>query len=262
LSAAGGRCPTCGAEQPTEAPRSVGAPIGTAPLSPPRPARLAGPTRNARPKALPWVVLGVGLAAIGALFALVSRHTEAPELAPHAVTSVAATAAPPSVDPNDFGIQDPSAVDPMEILGRAKTRALVWSKDAQLASIRVEPVLNAKVNLKAGGAIEFWFAKPNGENFGSGARTSGKRLHISVTSAGTSVDETAAVQGRAALEPSCPLDEAVRKAVAVGVPSTTPVSVSYDVSDKYKKAVWRIAPSGSDGPARTVDGWTCAILVR
>jgi hypothetical protein len=149
----------------------------------------------------------------------------------------------------------------MEILGRAKTRALVWSKEAQLVAMRAAPVVDARVNLSSGGSIEYSFAKPTGEGFGSGARVSGKRLSIRIAGTSTQVDEVAAPPGRAALEPNCPLDEAVRKATAAGLPAAAALSVVYDVSDKYQRAVWRLTPS-SGGPSKTVDGWTCAILVR
>lgn len=269
LSAAGGRCPTCGAEQPNEpgrtAPAPVGAPLGAAPVIPaPRISRRGpplGPTQSQR--ALPWVVLAVGLCAIGAIYALLApRHSDAADVAQSAAKAPPAPVETTAADPNDLGIRDPSAADPTEILGRAKTRALSWSKEAQLVTIRAEPVLDAKVNLSSGGSIEFVFAKPTGERFGSGAKVSGKRLSIKIRSEGTQVDEMAAAPGRAALEPNCPLDEAVRKAIAAGLPASTPLSVAYEASDKYQKAVWRLTPSGATTGAKTIDGWTCAILVR
>jgi len=263
LSAAGGRCPTCGTEQPTEAPRSIGAPIGTPELAPGLRAERRGPTPEAaaRRKALPWIVLAVGLAAIGGLFALAPRHVDTTAAATPSVPKPAATPSEAHpADPNDFGIADPASVDPMEILGRAKARALAWSKDAELASIRAQPVANGTVNVSAGGTIEFWFGRPTGE--ARLARVSGKRLHVTVGASSTGVEEVAVPPGRAALEPSCPLDEAIRKASAVGVPAAGPLTVSYEVSDKYQKAVWRIATNGSGASAKTVDGFTCAILVR
>src|SRR6185295_13544713 len=79
LSAAGGRCPSCGAEQPAAGPTSSAAPLG-APvgIAMPRGPRRAPPTPGvvARQKALPWVVLGVGLAVIGIIFALAPRHPD------------------------------------------------------------------------------------------------------------------------------------------------------------------------------------------
>jgi hypothetical protein len=265
LSAAGGRCPACGAEQRAAgsppAGASLAAPVG---IAAPRVSRRGPPPgATSRQKALPWVVLGVGLLAIGGLFALAPRHPDTNSIAASNTAKVlpSATQAPP-VDPNDLGIKDPSAVDPGEILGRAKTRALAWSKDAQLVSLRALPVENAKVNLSSGGIIEFWFAKPTGEGFGSGARVGGKRLHLKLGATGTEVEEIAAQNGRAALEPNCPFDEAVRKAIASGIPATSSLTVSYEVNDKHKKPVWRLSAGAGDANSRTIDGWSCAILVR
>jgi len=220
------------------------------------------PGLSQRQKALPWVVLAVGLCAIGAIYAAwAPRHSDGADVAPSAAKPPPLPSEAPPVDPNDLGIRDPSSADPTEILGRAKTRALTWSKEAQLVAMRAEPVVDAKVNLSSGGSIEYSFAKPTGEGFGSGARVTGRRLSIKVVGTGAQVGEVAASPGRAALEPNCPLDEAVRKATAAGLPAAAALSVVYDVSDKYQRAVWRLTPSRG-GSSRTVDGWTCAILVR
>jgi hypothetical protein len=267
LSAAGGRCPTCGAEQPVDAARPgvapLAAPLGAPPVAPPRMSRRGPPpSLSQRQKALPWVVLAVGLCAIGAVYAAwAPRHSDDAAVVPSTVKPPPAPIETAPADPNDLAIANPGAADPTEILGRAKTRALAWSKEAQLVAIRAEPVVDAKVNLSSGGSIEFWFAKPTGEGFGSGARVAGKRLSIKVAGTGTQVDEVAAPPGRAALEPNCPLDEAVKKATAAGLPASAALTVAYDISDKYRKAVWRLTPT-SGGAPRTVDGWTCAILVR
>lgn len=265
LSAAGGRCPACGAEQPTQAPSPSAAPLG-APvgIAMPRISRRGPPpaAATARHKALPWVVLGVGLCAIAGLFALAPRHPDTSAAASATVKPQAPPSQAPPADPNDLGVKDPSAADPAEILGRAKVRALAWSKEAQLVSLRAQPVSNTTVNLTSGGTIEYWFGKPTGEGFGSGARVNGKRLHIKLGAGGTEVEEVPAGLGRAALDPNCPLDEAVRKATASGVPQSASLNVSYEVSDKHQKPVWRFTTNGPPATSRIVDGWSCAILVR
>jgi hypothetical protein len=207
--------------------------------------------------------LAVGLAAIGAILAIwAPRRPDTTDVAASAAkpAPTPSETAPPA-DPNDFGIADASSADPTEILGKAKTRALSWSKEAQLVAIRAEPVVAGRVNLTAGGSIEFSFAKPTGEGFGSGAKVTGKRLSIKVLGGGTQVAEVGGGPGRASLEPNCPLDEAIRKGTAAGIPVSAPLSVAYEMSDKYQKAVWRLTPTGG-GTARTVDGWSCTILVR
>ena len=66
-----------------------------------------------------------------------------------------------------------------------------------------------------------------------------------------------------ALEPNCPLEEAVRKAEAAGLPAQASLDVRYEVSDRYKKPVWKLSPSGAPGgKGHTLDGVTCAILIR
>jgi hypothetical protein len=260
VSAPGGRCPTCGAEQPN-------APTTTAPAPAPGPEfRSVRPVPAPTPKpnkALPWVVLGVGLAAIGTAATLLSPgRRDGSSAAASANRPPPAAAAPRPVDPNDLGIQNPAAVDPSDVLGRAKTRALVWSKDAVLASIRARPVVNGKVDLTGGGTVEYVYGKPTGEGFGAGARIAGKRLRITLTGSGTKVDEIGGGPLRAAMEPNCPLDEAVQKVEAAGIPRNTPLSAVYEVSDKHQKAVWRLSGSGDDATSRTLDGMSCAILVR
>jgi hypothetical protein len=269
LSAAGGRCPSCGAEQPAAPPgvgphavSGVAAPVGVVRPSRGVP-REEDPEPTPRAKALPYVLLAVGLLAIGLVGVLLSpsrKHASAEAVS-------AAPAAPPvaparPVDPNDLGIADPNAVDPMEVLGRAKSRALAWNRDAILVALRAGPVNRGHVSLTSGGTITYWFGKPTGEGFGPGAKVAGKRLQISVTSGPTKVDEVTSGPGsRAALEPNCPLDEAVRKAQAAGIPLETPVTVAYDMNDKHKKPVWHVS-AGDEQSARMLDGWSCAILVR
>jgi hypothetical protein len=71
----------------------------------------------------------------------------------------------------------------MEVLGRAKTRALVWSKDALLISMRASPVVSGRVDVGSGGTIEYLFGRPTGEGLGPGTKVSGKRLRVALTSA-------------------------------------------------------------------------------
>jgi hypothetical protein len=208
------------------------------------------------------VVLAVGLAAIGGLAAaLVPRGRGTVEAAP-AVSAGPVPSAEAAAGPDDLGIGDPSAVHPSELLGRARVRALAWNREALLLAIRAEPVVSGAVNLTSGGTIEYWFGKPTGEGFGAGAKVSGKRLRIALGQSGTKVEETGGGIGRAALEPNCPLEEALRKAQAAGVSPSLPVTASYQFDDKRTKTSWRIATTGSDPVTRIVDGWSCAILVH
>jgi len=263
ISAAGGRCPACGVEQQNEAP--VRSPASPAAL-PLRRSLRSTPIRGAQRSTLTivsWALAGAGLGAVALItFALARRSPEAP--ARRALSPTAHSELPPEApaDPNDLGIEDPKRVDPSALLGKAKTRALAWSKDAVLVGVKAGPVVRGLVDITSDGTIDFTFGKPTGEGFGADVRVAGKGFRILVRGSGTKVDDTAMVTGRAALEPNCPLEEAVRKATAAGIPSTSPLTVSYEVSPKHKKAVWRLEAEGDAAKARLVDGNSCAILVR
>jgi hypothetical protein len=208
--------------------------------------------------------LGVGLAGILVLAVTLGprRADDSTRAAPVAAKSAVPSLPDHPADPNDLRVGDPGSVDPMDVLARAKTRALAWNRDAVLVSLRAQPVTGGKVNLMNGGTVEYLFGKPTGEGFGAGTRVSGKRFHITLSGSGTTAEEAGGAPGRAALEPNCPLDEAARKAQAAGLPASAPVSVVYEVSDKHKKPVWRITASSNNAETRTLDGWTCAILIR
>lgn len=268
LSAAGGRCSTCGAEQPP-APEPSAAPPPTgqslaAPRLRPIPLRSETPGKAARDKAIPWVVLGVGLAAILVLAVALGprRGDDAAKTTPVAARSALPSLPEHPADPNDLALGDLTKIDPIDVLGRAKIRALAWNRDAVLVSLRAQPVSGGKVNVESGGTLEYAFGKPTGEGFGAGTRVSGKRFRVRIAASGTTAEEVAGGLGRAALEPNCPLDEAARKAQAAGLPPSAPVSAAYEISDKHKKPVWRIAVASNAAETRTLDGWTCAVLIR
>lgn len=251
LSTAGGRCPACGAEQPP----------GASPVS-----RRASAWRESIPdepphsKALPWVALVVGLAVIGG-GAVLLRPRNIGDKDARTATSGALANEPSRAAPADVGALDLRAVDPMDVLGRVKTRALAWSKDAVLVSMRARPVAEGRVDVQGGGSVEYWFAKPTGEGFGPGMKVAGKRLHIAVESTGTRTEETAGGPARAALEPNCPLDAAAHAAQAAGV--SPPFTAAYEMADKLaQKPTWRIASDGKESDKRQIDGLSCAVLVR
>jgi len=151
----------------------------------------------------------------------------------------------------------------MEVLGKAKTRALAWSKDALLISMRASPVVSGRVDIESGGTLEYLFGKPTGEGLGPGAKVAGKRLHIALTKTGTEIGESGGPAARAALEPNCPLDAAAHAALSAGLPQDTALVAVYDLTDKLaQKPVWHISSAGSDIVRRQIDGMSCAVLVR
>jgi hypothetical protein len=203
--------------------------------------------------------VGLGVIGAGALFlrpraALPAAMTGAP-LTTQSASASTKTAA------NDLSAVDLKAVDPMETMGRAKTVALGWSKDAVLVSIRARPVVSGHVNVQAGGSVEYWFGKPTGVDFGPGTTIAGKRLHISLESTGTKTEEIPGGAGRAALEPNCLLDEAARAAQAAGI--VPPFVATYDVTDRLpQKPIWHVSTDGKETTQRQIDGLSCAVLVR
>ncbi|HVU05331.1 MAG TPA: hypothetical protein VHE30_26470 [Polyangiaceae bacterium] len=265
LAVAGGRCPQCGALQP-----EPGSPLSTDPSASLHSRASRGAPSPVRPlpkrpnQALPWIVLGVGLAVIvvaGILFS--PKSQDAARAAPSAAPKAAPAATPAApVDPNDLGIADRSAADPGDLLLHAKTRAQTWNADAVLVSLRATRVGDGKVNLAGGATIEYVFGKPTGEGFAAGAKVAPKHLRIVVGSGATSVEETGRGGGRAALEPNCPIDEAARKARAAGLSGSAPLDVRYEFSEKHKKAVYRMYAEGDEAHDRTIDGQSCAVLVR
>jgi hypothetical protein len=263
LSTAGGRCPACGAEQPPPTPRQtageIHATVSRAPIAP-----SARPGREEEPRtssALPWLLLVGGLAAIGIGAALFMPKRSESATIPEARRPAPSVAAEAPKNPDDFGPMDMRALDPMELLGKAKTRALAWSKDAVLVSLRAHPVVSGRVDVSSSGSIEYWFGKPTGEGFAPGAKIAGKPLHVTIDQGGVHVDEAAGTSGRVALEPNCPLDAAAHAALATKLPAG-PLLASYEVNDRAGRPVWQISPEGSDGPVRLLDGQSCAVLVR
>jgi hypothetical protein len=218
-----------------------------------------GPTASS--SALAWVAAIVAAAAIGgAAFVLRSRDPRTVAESAQSVSSAAEGETRKAL-PTDVGALNLHAVDPMEVLGRVKTRALTWSKDAVLVSMRARPVASGRVDVQGGGSVEYWFGKPTGEGFGPGMKVAGKQLHVSLESTGTKTEETAGAPARAALEPNCPLDAAAHAAQAAGV--TPPFVATYETTDRAaQKPTWRIASDGKETAQRQIDGLSCAVLVR
>lgn len=254
VSSRGARCSACGAEQPplSDDPASTGDPSPSAPLS------------DAGSSGAPaWIALAIGLALLGVGAALLRPRVAVSDPGP-------ARSAPPAVSetvpaeppPNDLGPFDPKAADPIALLGKAKARALAWSKDALLVSIRADPVVAGRVDLEKGGTIEYTFGKPTGESLSPGTKVSGKRLRVALTRTGGEIDEVAGPPARAALEPNCLLDAAAHAAVSAGLPPDTPLLAVYDLTEKLaQKPVWHISSSGNASAQRLIDGMSCAVLV-
>jgi hypothetical protein len=213
---------------------------------------------------VPIVVLIVGLSLIG-LFAV----AVAPDFGvaptspgPSASIRVIAPKATPPARPDGIGIADPKDVDPFALLADAKNRATAWDREAVLVSIEAGPVLAGKVDLTAGAKVEYTFGKPTGGGFDTAGRVGPKQLLLSVDSSGPRVEEIARAATRAAMEPNCTFDEAVKIAEASGAAPGAPLRVRYFMSERHEKAIWQTEVPEDPKTRRVLDGWTCTVLVR
>jgi hypothetical protein len=254
MPGSGGRCSACGAEQPEEATLSNAAQA-------PRPRASGEDDGRARSSIALWIAVLLALGAIGVAAALLRTHDPSSDASLGPPVSSALEGDPGKTAPTDVGTVNLRAVDPIELLGRVKTRALAWSKDAVLVSLRARPVASGRVDVQGGGSIEYWFGKPTGEGFGPGMKIAGKRLHVSLESTGTKTEETAGAPARAALEPNCPLDAAAHAAQAAGL--APPFVATYEMTERSaQKPTWQIATEGKESAQRQIDGLSCAVLVR
>lgn len=266
LSAAGGRCPTCGMEQPFSSESIPHAPArASRPPSDQPDARIPTRPPPRRKQLLPLLVLmlgGTGLVGLATLGRSVLVERQPAEVDP-AISATQSALPPAPIDPNDMGLGGAQRVEPLELLERARTRALAWERDAVLVSMKASPVVAGWVDLAAGGTIEFTFGKPTAGGFDEGTPVGTERLTVTVEAGGASTrSHTARAGGRATLEPGCALEDAVRKLEASGLPRNVPLSVRYERSDRHGKAVWEASTLEPPELRRTVDGWTCAIIVR
>jgi hypothetical protein len=246
LSVAGGRCPACGVEQSN--PPSMTPSV--------RRGRSIEPRKGT---ATPWVVLAIGLALVTAIGFFLAPRPSSPAERPPEPRAVEPSLPSPS---ESAPATDVRAVDPIEALGKARARAIAWHPDAILVSIHAAPVGESGVDLPSGGVIEYVFGRPAGEGFGAGAKTSNKRFTVKLSSAGESGAESSAGPGRAAIDPNCPFEDALKKVRASGVPKTTALVVAYEFSEKHDRTIFRVTSPGDDTVSRALDGQNCAILVR
>src|SRR5580765_5503948 len=140
VSSGGARCSACGAEQPRLSDDEATGPHAgpSAPLSD---ASVDSETRSSS-GAPAWIALATALAFLGAGAALLRPRVAVLDPGPaHSAPSAVSETVPAELPPNDLGPFDPKAADPMALLGNAKARALAWSKDALLVSIRADPVV-------------------------------------------------------------------------------------------------------------------------
>lgn len=171
----------------------------------------------------------------------------------------ASAAAPPPPAPTDSAA--PTSVELSQALTDARRRATSWYRDASLLSIEAAPVAAGKLDDPKASVVVTW-GKPTGR-LGPGAPVGPARLVVTVTVVGASEKQAQdADKSVGVAEPSCTLDAAWRAAVASGLPSSKALTLSYAHNQKYDRAVWTARAAGGEGDTRTLDGQSCAIMVR
>jgi hypothetical protein len=64
------------------------------------------------------------------------------------------------------------------------------------------------------------------------------------------------------VEPNCVFDAAAKAAHASGVPAAAPMKLRYEADAAVKRGVWSARIPGHSDLDRTIDGQTCAVVVR
>ncbi len=238
---------------PPPPPGSGLVPNSVQPLPRARPSAHPPPRANATAR-----IALIGATAGAIVVIAVLTYVAYPKAAPPTATSSGPVAAQPSSAPPQQG-----PVEPIDFLGRAKTRAVAWNSDAQLVAISVGPVVAGKVP-RGANEIRFTFASP-GSKLGPGARVGNERFVVRMTGPDRLQGEKAnAADGatRSVADPGCTVEQAWRAAVASGVPSSAEATMTYEHNDKYDRAVWRTEAADDPKHNRTLDGRRCTILTR
>lgn len=272
VSTAGERCPECGHWLPTELPSrpAQGAPPRSRPPSQRAPSSMPSARPHERPrmpmsfvrKALPWLAV---VATLVLVWVWLRANPSASETASRPVVASAppmASSAPtppgdsvPSSAPSD-------ALDPDDALARATAKALEWNRDGQLVEIVVGPVVEGRLDTRAGGAVEIRFGAPAGRRLGPGAPVTADQMLFRVDDQGDHVERVRGPAARSVAPPACGFERAWGAATASGLTSTSPVSMRFALDKDGQRGVWSVKLDGSKEPARVLDGSSCAIVGR
>ncbi len=222
----------------------------------PTPGSLPPPPGEPEPRSLATLVIG-GIALLTALAAagiwLFGRSPEAPPPsdAPVEATTAAAAPAKPTVDP-----VGPNPLDATKTLIDASQRARAWNSDALLSEIVVD-VEDGKPK----GALRVRYGAST-SGLVPGSRLSPARLAISYEGGGASQTTERSTKPEVGLpDPNCPLEVAWLKATESGIDRRAAVQVRYAASASSGRPVWTVRAL-NDKTTRTVDGSSCAIVVR
>lgn len=249
VSTGGGRCPTCGFEipaTPSAAPPNAAA-GGPRPL-------LRRPTKPKGSPAAIAITAALALAAGGLFLWRIRMDTAAEASAP----SQSAPPAQASETPT------PRLLDSTAVFNDAKKRALGWNGEALLIAIDAHTVVDGgQLDVEHGGTLEIVFGKPVGAKLVAGERVDRERFVVHADASGTQTrTDVAKAGGIAAGDPNCMLDQVWSKGVAAGLPSTRALDAHYAWDAKRARSVWAESASDDASMRRTLDGWTCAVVVR
>jgi hypothetical protein len=148
-------------------------------------------------------------------------------------------------------------------LARATSKALQWHRDAQLVEIKVTEVVGGRIAEGSDGAILIRFGTPPlGRRLGPGARVDTDQLLVRVDDRGEHPEPVRGPAARGVAPPGCSFDRAWHAMVASGVPSGEPVTLRFALDKRGERAVWTVQPDASREPTRTLDGSSCAIILR
>jgi hypothetical protein len=278
VSSASRRCPECGHWLPTELPSRPPTPDsqraqGTAQSSavPRRVPSTVPPHGSAAPKSappsiwratLPW--LGVAAAVVLAAFWLRPRGSADPGQAGARSTERAPTA-PAASSSADSGSPPaaPGVLDLDAALSRATSRALEWHRDAELVDITLTGVVDGRIPAGGGWTMQMRFGTPPlGKRLGPGARVGTDQILVRVDDRGERSEQVRGPAARSVAPPSCGFDRAWHAMVSSGVPSDQPVTLRFALDKRGERAIWTAQPNASREPTRTLDGSSCAIILR
>lgn len=106
------------------------------------------------------------------------------------------------------------------------------------------------------------FGAPAGDRLGPGAPLSGRQLLVRVDARS---EQTKVVQATSATGidvPACGAERVWQTLVAAGVPEDAALELRYAFARKPGRAVWTATVEGHPEHGRSLDGSSCAIIVR
>jgi hypothetical protein len=270
------RCPECGHWIPTElssrlpkreSQRAAGAAGSSAPpqkapstLPPVSPSAMRPLPPSILRAAWPW--LGAGAAIVLAFVWL--RPRSSTDAARSRAAHVAAVAPPPAASAQpEAPVPRADDLDLEAALARATSKALAWHRDAELLEITVTDVVGGKITAGGAGSIQIRFGTPPaGRRVGPGAHVGTDQIMVRIDERGDRAEPVRGPAARSVAPPVCGFDRAWRAMVASGVPPGDPVTMRFALDKRGDRAVWTAQPVGSREPTRTLDGSSCAVLLR